>query len=626
MVETNHGVDQNPINKWRERLSHISLQTRLIVAVMLVSAFVLLSVTGVIYQMVSRNVIDQSAQAIARLNQELSTTISLWLSQNVESIQSLANIAEIRSLDGARQEPVLKAANQAFEHVYLIHTIGKNGFNLARSDGQPNVDYSDRNYVQTVLAGAPIALESLIGRTSKQPALIIALPVLDERNRVGGVIASASNLDEISKSVQISRFGETGYAYVLDSANRVLAHPDQTYTSELRDLSDYPPVIFMREQGSGFYDFREDSGNSPGKEWRAYVNTLDNGWGVIIQQEKSEYEAGLASVRRNIFWLFTLGLVVLFVLSSIAVRHSMRPIKTLTEATKAYAGGDLSQRVVVERNDETGELAASFNAMASELEETLAMLEQRVADRTRALQASFQVSRRLASIMDIHELVVEVVEEIKRIFDFYHVHVYLYNENRSHLEMVGGTGEIGEQLLDKKHRIERGKGLVGKSAETNQVVYVKNTSQEPSWLPNPLLPETKAEIVVPISIGESVLGVLDVQQNVTQEIPPETIDLLQAIANQTAVAVQNARLLDRARQASSIETRASKIAQRIQGATSIESVLEIAVRELAEATGASRASIQVGLGLMDTNKESPPDNGNPNNGKRGESARRGMQE
>jgi len=622
MTDTRLGVDKPFLKKWREQRIRVSLQTRLVLVVILVSTFVLLSIAGIAYRLVSRNILEQSAQAIARLNQELSSTISLWLSLNIESVQSVANMADIRSLDGSRQEPILQAVDKAYENVYLIHTIGKDGFNLARSDGQSNTDYRDRNYVQAVLSGQPSAVEVLIGRTSQQPALIIALPIMDDRGRVGGVIASASDLDEISKSVQISRFGATGYAYVLDDANRVLVHPDQAYTSELRDLSDYPPVVSMRAEGSGFYEFQDGEG----KEWLAYVNTLENGWGVIIQQEKGEFQAGLAFIRRTIFILFVLGLTALFVLSSVAVRHSMRPIRTLIDATTAFSGGDLSRRVVIERSDETGELAASFNAMASELQETLAMLEERVADRTRSLQASFQVSRRLASIMDIHELVVEVVEEIKRIFDFYHVHIYLYNETRSHLEMVGGTGEIGKQLLNNRHRIEKGKGLVGKSAETNQVVYVKDTSQEPSWLPNPLLPEAKTEIVIPISIGDTVLGVLDVQQNVIQEILPDTVELLQGIANQTAIAAQNARLLNQAKQASSSETRANLIAQRIQSATSIESVLEIAVRELAEATGAGRASIQVGLGLMDANQKLAAENSHPNNGKRGKSSPEGMQE
>ncbi len=622
MTETNLGVYKNPFRKRRERLSQISLQNRLVIAVMFVSAFVLLSVAGIIYRLVSTALIDQSTHTIARLDQELSTTVNLWLSLNIESLQALANLAEIRSLDGARQVPVLQAADKAFENVYLIHTIGADGFNLARSDGQPNTDYRDRSYVQAVMAGEPVVLEALIGRTSKQPALIIALPILDDRGRVGGVIASASDLDEISKSVQISRFGETGYAYVVDDSNRVLAHPDEAYTAELRDLSTYPPVIFMREAGNGFYEFQDDAG----KEWRASVNTLENGWGVIIQQERAEFEAELSSVRRLFFLLIVLGLAVLFVLSSIAIRHSMRPIKTLIETTKAFAAGDLSRRVVIERKDETGELAESFNAMAAEITETLATLEQRVADRTRSLQASFQVSRRLVSIMDMHELVIEVVEEIKRIFDFYHVHIYLYNDTRSHLEMVGGTGEIGKQLLSNRHRIEKGIGLVSKSAETNQVVYVKDTNQEPSWLPNPLLTETKAEIVVPIAIGESVMGVLDVQQNVIQEILPDTIELLQAIANQTAVALHNTRLLNRAKQASNTETRVNSIGQRIQAATSIEFVLEIAVRELAEATGASRASIQVGLDLMGANKEFKTDKEHPNNGKGGNNMQRGPQE
>ncbi len=179
-----------------------------------------------------------------------------------------------------------------------------------------------------------------------------------------------------------------------------------------------------------------------------------------------------------------------------------------------------------------------------ELETLQASLEQRVQERTRALETSAEVSRRLSTILDTNKLVQEVVHQIQNAFGFYHAHIYLIDDSRQRLVMAGGTGVVGEMMLWKGHAIEMGRGLVGRAAVTTTAVFVPDVSQDPAWLPNPLLPDTRAEAAVPILLQEQVLGVLDVQHNEAGVIDESTVDLLESIANQVAIALQNARQLD----------------------------------------------------------------------------------
>lgn len=286
-----------------------------------------------------------------------------------------------------------------------------------------------------------------------------------------------------------------------------------------------------------------------------------------------------------------LGVVgMFFVINQVVIR----PLNHLSTVAQKQLSGDRSARVEHFPSDEFGHLGRTFNELSSQIDTSIRHQEQIIEAHTRAIETSSNVSRRLSTILDQDELVMTVVNEVQLSFNYYHAQIYLVDENRRILVMVGGTGEAGRIMLSRGHNVPVGRGLVGRVAEGNSIVLVPDTTQDPNWLPNPLLPETRSEIALPIAIGDQVLGVLDIQHYIVNGFAQQDEDLLRSIANQVAIAIQNARSFMVVQKQAEQQELINRINQQIQMATSVESVLQIAARELGSALDARQVSAHIG--------------------------------
>ena len=328
----------------------------------------------------------------------------------------------------------------------------------------------------------------------------------------------------------------------------------------------------------------------------ALVNDAENrsevaelGWTIVTIQPESIGLAAITQQQRNTI-LFGMGVVMLSIVAALLIsQYLTQPITTLADAVEQVRSGDLTVRVPIASGDELGALSFAFNDMTNQLEQSIGQLDRR----NRAIETSTAVGRQLSTILDPQRLTTEVVQQVQQAFNYYHAHIYLLDESGQTLNMAGGTGEAGSEMLASGHTIPIGKGLVGRAAATQATVLVADVSQEEGWLPNPLLPETKSEAAVPIMRGDELLGVLDVQHNVIDGLRQLDIEMLQTVANQFAIGLYNARSLMQAQQNAEQEHIVNEISQKIENATTIEDVLNIAARELRQTIGAKHTIVEL---------------------------------
>lgn len=486
--------------------------------------------------------------------EQLNALTGLLASQNM--------YREVALLDGAGQEKIRIAPLKTFAEDELENRAGLSEYEEPKASG--TVYYS------------PVQFDEGTG----EPFIVISVPSYDLRSgELLGVLVANFRFKPIWDAMSGAQVPGSGIVYVVDAENRVVAHRD-------------PGIVL----GGTQFAIPEDGIQAGLSGEEAAIASTSSQFGAqeffIVAELVANEALSLAfSTLYAIGFVLVISVIMAIVISIFAARQIVRPIENLASTAEAIAAGDFSQRVEVERKDEIGVLASAFNNMTNQLANLINSLELRVEERTRAIATSSDVGRRLSTILDRNELVEAVVSQVQKAFDYYHVHIYLMDEQEQNLVMAGGTGEAGEKMLERKHQINIGQGLVGRAASTNAPVLVADVESDAEWLPNPLLPHTKAETAVPIAIGERVLGVLDVQQDKEFGLSQNDVELLVSITNQVAIALQVAEYLESTQTQAKQEALSNEIGQKIRSAKSVEQALQIAVRELGRALDAPKTRV-----------------------------------
>lgn len=594
----------------------ISLATRIGWAFIFLTAVTLSTVGGVLI-FASRQAQEQSIfVGQEKAAHEVILVISSYVNNALDDLRLFGKTWPLATMSESDAKRIL-------ENLLAVRPAQLSGLALLDAGGQEKIKVSHYHaflsselenraesdlYVRAMVGQpfvGPISISSGSGLLSMEIAVPLQTP-----EGIDGVLVAEVNVTSLWQEVSRVEIGQTGYAYLVDTQGRFVAHqePAQVLQRYGEDMSRIPPVAaFVVGQSDDAHRAYKYVGLTGERVVGLLQPIEDTDWAVVVELPTQEAYASVTRMQWYLMGLILLGLVVAGGLGFVIPSRLARPIRALTVSAQRIGAGDLDAEIVeLRRRDEVGVLARAFRQMQGQLKALYEGLEQRVADRTRELaataedlatrgqelesalaelqkreteleeavrlqqearrrqeeinrelqaaneatrrrsaqlQATAEVSRAIAQVRDPDELLPQVTQLISRFFDFYHVGIFLIDEVGRDAVLRAANSEGGGRMLARGHRLQVGEqGIVGYVTGTGQPRIALDVGADAVYFDNPDLPETRSEVALPLRRGDEIIGALDVQSTEPGAFDDQDVAVLQALAGQVSIALENARL------------------------------------------------------------------------------------
>jgi putative methionine-R-sulfoxide reductase with GAF domain len=481
----------------------------------------------------------------------------------------------------------------------------------------------------------PVIDTVLSGKTYRGDAYVVNAwydtayePILNEAGQVVGMLyvgVKQQNVESLRQSILRTKVGKTGYVYVLgsdgnDRGRYIISQNGARDGENIWDTQDAEgnyviqlivnKALTLKPGETATVRYLWQNPADPAPRWKIARISYYAPWHWVIaastyedelQTYRSRLQAGQSQMIRvaSIVGL-AIALMVGF-LSFLIARSISRPVSHLADVASEITSGNLDVTAAVEQQDEIGKLADMFNQMTDKLRRSFKDLDRRAAQLATVTEVSIVTS----TILDSKRLLQQVVDLTKERFNLYHSHIYLLDEKGENLVLTAGAGEPGRVMVAEGRSIplDREQSLVARAARERKGVAVNDVTQAPDFLANPLLPDTRSELAVPMIVGGKLLGVFDVQSDQVNRFAEADISIQITLAAQIATSIQNVRSFEHAKTQAEFETLVNTIGQKIQRSTSVEDTLQIAIRELGAAMGASRVKVNIGTNIRQNGGE-----------------------
>ncbi|MDQ3006867.1 MAG: GAF domain-containing protein [Chloroflexota bacterium] len=250
----------------------------------------------------------------------------------------------------------------------------------------------------------------------------------------------------------------------------------------------------------------------------------------------------LASLETNLLitptvstpYIFARDLTFILLIISALIYFSTRNLQTAIYQAKE------SEKKLLRSNEDLYKLNLSLEDRIADSTAELVTTNRRNERRAKQFEAIAQVARVIATVQDLDTLLPRITQVISQQFGFYHVGIFMWDENHEFAVLVAANSEGGQRMLKRGHKLGIGQtGIVGFVAASGKSRIALDVGSDAVYFDNPDLPLTRSEMALPLHVANETIGVLDVQsteQNVFQE---EDTEVLSTLADQVAIAIQN---------------------------------------------------------------------------------------
>jgi signal transduction histidine kinase len=564
------------IQRTLRTLSIGTIRTRLMISFILVVVLTAVAIIGITAAMGSRDgrqhVVNQLQSVVTLKQAEIKSWVHL-LRVNLNLVISAEETQkDVRTLDiSSPDNPNYKAAYASiqdrfnfissnmklFDELFLMDTDGT--VRLSTNPAFQNQKHPTDEYFIQGIKG-PFIEQPSYSLTFGKMMVVISAPIIEHGTTVG-VLAGRASLQSLN-DIMLERtgLGDTGETYLVGSNYRLL--------TTLRNENYAAPYTYVQTQGSEATIGNHENGSSTYVNYSGdrvigvylWVSELQ----VALMAEQQEGEALHPTyIAIMIIGVVAVTAVIFAILAARFLTRSItRPLAELAGTARLIAQGDLEQVAIVKRDDEVGTLARTFNSMTTQLRNLFSTQEHQ----TIQLRTINEVGRKISAILKIDELLQFVASSLQKTFKYHKVGIILKNQQSGDLELKSSAGAY--ESADKMNGFTSlNNPIVLSAAKTGEARLVNDVLNDPAFKSAGISKHVRAELAAPIKIGDKVNGILDIQSDRTNAFNELDLFTAQTLADQLAVAIENARLYEEAQELATLKER-TRLARDLHDAVS----------------------------------------------------------